>query len=839
MSPKLTSPFDLMGHDGPAIARETSARPEGHRSRFAAGGAATLLLGGALLSAALAPRLVEARGSINAPETFGRGPSAVYDIREPNIFTHNVGLLTLQVTNVGIIGNPFINELSAGWRGGEYLYASGLWFGAIGEDAEPHVSTALYSLEFRPSLLPVDTIYESYEGIRNGQRPSGFSNGDDDADGLIDEDFNNGKDDDGDGRIDEDYAAVGQQMFACEYRDDTPEATNQINDHVPLGLRVQQRSFQWATDGINEFVGFDYHVINVGDQRLKNIYIGFFADVDAGPKQQDRYWTDDLCGYVKVDTTVINTTQTGACAREKLKMDITYIFDAPDNGSTIAGGDVPGFFGVMFLGHTTDPTGTLAPKNVGLTTVKWTAASGAYPQGDPRTDFERYDLLSKGDIPRRNATKPDDYRFTVAAGPFAQMNPADELNFQVAFVIGEGLQGMINNAIGAQRIFNGQYVDGDQNPTTGVDGKEKCLHIVNPGDIILWDNPCDTLTTTVQYKNSDCDPIRFVDDDCNSCTGVDGKETQLNWVGTTAPPPPHINTDPKAFEAQKLNPASMLYLEPPGRDHKVVLQWDNVSELRPDPITGIGLFEGYRIWKVNSWQRPEGSVGPTPQEWMLLAEFRAHPRDGLGIGSPHHLRRIERRDRDAIVDTTPFGPQYQIGRYEWTDTTGVTDGKANFYSITAFGVQSRLNLATGEIEEVVLSGQPAAVQKEVVVSSWNYAASGCAAVGVVPNPYRGGADWDLTPADCDPTGTKVAFRNLPIGWKSLTIYTLAGDLVLTAHPDDSRVLGGCEISPSNKINGTFYWDLISRNGQNVVSGIYLYAIDTGSEICRGRFVIIR
>jgi hypothetical protein len=58
-------------------------------------------------------------------------------------------------------------------------------------------------------------------------------------------------------------------------------------------------------------------------------------------------------------------------------------------------------------------------------------------------------------------------------------------------------------------------------------------------------------------------------------------------------------------------------------------------------------------------------------------------------------------------------------------------------------------------------------------------------------------------------------------------------------PDDSRVLGGCEISPSNKINGTFYWDLISRNGQNVVSGIYLYAIDTGKEICRGRFVIIR
>jgi hypothetical protein len=39
--------------------------------------------------------------------------------------------------------------------------------------------------------------------------------------------------------------------------------------------------------------------------------------------------------------------------------------------------------------------------------------------------------------------------------------------------------------------------------------------------------------------------------------------------------------------------------------------------------------------------------------------------------------------------------------------------------------------------------------------------------------------------------------------------------------------------------GSVSWNLISRNGQRIVSGIYLYSVDTdlGKEV--GRFVIIR
>jgi hypothetical protein len=335
----------------------------------------------------------------------GRGPESIYALREPFLFTHNVGLLTLQITNVGIIGNPFINDLSAGWRGGEYLFFSGLWIGAVGSDSETHVSTAS-PFELRPELGGPWTVYESYEGQSGGVRLGllGPTAADDDNDDVLNEDFQNGLDDDRDGNIDEDYEAIGQQMFSCMYRDDTAEATAQISDHFPLNILVRQRSFQWSTTGLNEFVGFDFEIVNTGEQRLKQLYLGFFSDTDAGPKTADSYWTDDLVGWAHIDTTIVDRNKQPACQRIHLIMDTAFMWDAPDNGTSVRGGDVPGVFGSLFLGHTTDDTGLRAPQSVGLTTVAWFSASGQ--NSDPQNDDERYQLLAAGTKPNKAANKP-------------------------------------------------------------------------------------------------------------------------------------------------------------------------------------------------------------------------------------------------------------------------------------------------------------------------------------------------------------------------------------------------------------------------------------------------
>jgi hypothetical protein len=82
----------------------------------------------------------------------------------------------------------------------------------------------------------------------------------------------------------------------------------------------------------------------------------------------------------------------------------------------------------------------------------------------------------------------------------------------------------------------------------------------------------------------------------------------------------------------------------------------------------------------------------------------------------------------------------------------------------------------------------------------------------------------------DPTGIKVEFRNLPACRSAVRIFTLAGDLVQVLYHDGS---GG---------GGTLVWDLVSRNSQDVTSGVYLFAVepaDGNFPRTIGKFVVIR
>ncbi len=96
--------------------------------------AAVLALGACLL---LGAGTAEARSKIDPPMAYGRVPADLYALRDPNIFTHNVGLLTLQITNVGLIGNPYINDFSAGWRGGSTSTTPGCGSGPSGPIPRP------------------------------------------------------------------------------------------------------------------------------------------------------------------------------------------------------------------------------------------------------------------------------------------------------------------------------------------------------------------------------------------------------------------------------------------------------------------------------------------------------------------------------------------------------------------------------------------------------------------------------------------------------------------------------------------------------------------------------
>ena len=102
-----------------------------------------------------------------------------------------------------------------------------------------------------------------------------------------------------------------------------------------------------------------------------------------------------------------------------------------------------------------------------------------------------------------------------------------------------------------------------------------------------------------------------------------------------------------------------------------------------------------------------------------------------------------------------------------------------------------------------------------------------------PNPAtrEALAEFQKQPASAnDPTGERIMFNNLPAARNTISIFTASGDLVEKIHHDGLNGGGGA------------YWNLVSRNGQEVVSGIYLYTVqsdDSRFEDFQGRFVIIR
>src|SRR5262249_2982116 len=183
----------------------------------------------------------------------------------------------------------------------------------------------------------------------------------------------------------------------------------------------------------------------------------------------------------------------------------------------------------------------------------------------------------------------------------------------------------------------------------------------------------------------------------------------------------------------------------------------------------------------------------------------------------------------------------------------VKNGFLYFYSLTAFdssfdsNTQKTLELNGRRSTSEAVGVSPQASTKE------------SKAVWVVPNPYRGArriqdrpSAWDLTPNGTDPTATHIDFLALARGSWTIRIYTIAGDLVQTLSSTDpvneslrppvavgNSTYPGYNRQQDTANDGEARWNLISRNGQDIVSGVYIFTVESKQGTQRGRFVVIR
>jgi hypothetical protein len=331
-------------------------------------------------------------------------------------------------------------------------------------------------------------------------------------------------------------------MQSCWYTDDQPEAIAIYPEHNPLHLSVRQRSVQWGDSRFDDFVGFDYTIVNTGTEILEDIYVGIFVDGDAGSRYTPNYWADDASDYMN-DPDVCT-------AWGPTSVDFGYVYDADGDA-----GLTTGYCGVLMLDHPTDPTGATAPPGVGFSTYAVFSRSQSFEEGgDPTNDFERYELMSSETI-ERGHSGPADVRFLVSAGPFTSLTPGESLEFSIALFAGDAAGGsmtdVVNNAAVAKLTYDGAWYDLDGDPATGVAGRE--TPVFGPAADVVVDacaSPPIVVPSVpdgeVVWVNADCEQEAARQNACGYAqgdsawfrTGIFGREGQVHWVLPSGNPVP-------------------------------------------------------------------------------------------------------------------------------------------------------------------------------------------------------------------------------------------------------------------------------------------------------------
>jgi hypothetical protein len=238
------------------------------------------------ISAALL--LMVAPANARAPERPDRLAASKGDpIAEYGV--HFMGSVAMTITNLGVHGTGFIGATDCDGQGTpcpscefpfgsyvDYLFGGSYWIGAVvGDDTLVSVGAdgwvglwELYpgdqpgdSIEIRVDNVD-DTLYYSPDAVSNL-----------------------------------DYLAVFNDTLTDPLF--TGYDTTDARYHIPMNIFMQQNSYSWSADGLDDFILFECFLENRGDQPLNQLWIGIFMDGDVmmWPVYGDGY-DDDLAGYL-------------------------------------------------------------------------------------------------------------------------------------------------------------------------------------------------------------------------------------------------------------------------------------------------------------------------------------------------------------------------------------------------------------------------------------------------------------------------------------------------------------------------------------------------------------
>ncbi|MCL4306069.1 hypothetical protein KJZ99_09155 [bacterium] len=285
--------------------------------------------------------------------------------------------------------------------------------------------------------------------------------------------------------------------------------------------------------------------------------------------------------------------------------------------------------------------------------------------------------------------------------------------------------------------------------------------------------------------------VAFIAGDDTADIGVNAEWALAMYLndfqGPSAPEPPEFSLD--------------VY------EDRVRIRWKPNSEASIDAITNLADFEGYRIER-----RTGQTVWQTLREYDIIDELEGEFEwQNFNYGMP----------TDSI--------HYPDGSFEYVYwDIGLIPGQTYEYIVRAFdmgvfGAGVLESSRTGYTKSVTIAKQAVAGESPHADLSKVY---------VFPNPYKGGHRGEAIPNETS-AGLefvrKLFFRGLPTNLEQgkciIRIFSLAGDY-----------LGSID-----HYNGTEQaeWNLRTRNGQEIVSGIYYFSVEFGGDKYLDKFVVIK
>ena len=218
--------------------------------------------------------------------------------------------------------------------------------------------------------------------------------------------------------------------------------TDSLADKLKVGVKCLCKVYAWSDMASDDFLIYEYFIINTSDGPLTDVYAGFHIDGDissaGGGSGVQAYYRDDMMSYYLSADTKGNPES------------ISYMYDGDnpniygdDSGGNLVPKESLGFLGSRVLACPASKDGMPANQQSGHQWWDW--------NHDPQSGADWYNFMSlkqfKGDT-----TEFHDYRYFQTLGPW-DINSRDTIRIAFALGLGEGLTGLRENLQTAYDLY--------------------------------------------------------------------------------------------------------------------------------------------------------------------------------------------------------------------------------------------------------------------------------------------------------------------------------------------------------------------------------------------------